>query len=109
MGRFVGPLRDRGRWVRLVRLAWFGRRGELASLCSAAGPYLDRGPEAPCNRDNPHAPLCSAAGPGLRRDFGIEDVGFDWCDRPGSAGAANWLRFVRQRGPAFRRAPTATW
>src|SRR5712672_3517976 len=36
--------------------------------------------------------------------IGIENVGFDWCDRPGSAGATNWVRFVRQRGPA----PSAT-
>ena len=75
MGRFVGSLRDRERWVRLVRQAWFGRRGELASLCSEAGPGLDRGPGAPCDRDNPQAPLCSEAGPDLDRGPGAP------CDR----------------------------
>src|SRR5712672_3084328 len=37
--------------------------------------------------------------------IGIENVGFDWYDRLGSAGAANWVRFVRQRGPASIEAP----
>ena len=48
----------------------FGRRGALASLCSAAGVCLDRGPAAPCDRDNPQAPLCSEADPGADRGPG---------------------------------------
>src|SRR2546423_2599017 len=104
-GRLVGSLRDREHWVRsapgFVRQA---RRIGFA-LYRKRGPASIEVPWRPAIATTRMPRFARQRDPCLQRDLGIENFEFDWCDRPGSAGVANWLRFVRQRGPASSVTP----